>query len=77
MTTATAGRWAGLLDGATRAPQAEEGEVRTDPPQERVTPPLLMGDILMSRRGVPVFVEDWLRLERERDERRRARQDRE
>lgn len=42
----------------------------TGPPRKRVTPPLLMGDILQSRNGVPVFVSEWLRLEKERDERR-------
>ncbi|MEM1375158.1 MAG: hypothetical protein AAGF78_12340 [Pseudomonadota bacterium] len=47
--------------------EATEG---TDPPKKRVTPPLLMGDILAARNGVPVFVSEWLRLEKERDERR-------
>ena len=50
-----------------------EAPARTDPPKSRVTPPLLMGDILASRNGVPVFVTEWLRLERERDARREAR----
>jgi len=46
---------------------------KTNPPRKRVTPPLFIGDILMSRRDVPVFVEEWLRLERERDARRAER----
>ena len=51
-----------------------EATEKTDPPQERVTPPLLMGDILHSRNGVPVFVSEWLRLEKERDARRAMKQ---
>lgn len=47
--------------------EATEG---TNPPKKRVTPPLLMGDILAARNGVPVFVSEWLRLEKERNARR-------
>ncbi|MEM8592650.1 MAG: hypothetical protein AAGF13_09000 [Pseudomonadota bacterium] len=47
-------------------------EAKTNPPRTRMTPPLLMGDILQARNGVPIFVSEWLRLEKERDERRAA-----
>ena len=63
-----------VWDPFATAPQESASETAPNPPRERVTPPLFMADILVSRRGVPVFVEDWLRLERERDERRAARQ---
>ncbi|MEL7301337.1 MAG: hypothetical protein AAFM92_13220 [Pseudomonadota bacterium] len=52
------------------ADQAAEGEAKPSPPSPRVTPPLFMSDSLRARNGIPVFVEDWLRLERERDARR-------
>ncbi|MEL6914563.1 MAG: hypothetical protein AAFP13_08675 [Pseudomonadota bacterium] len=49
-----------------------EGGAEPSPPEPRVTPPLFMSDSLRARNGIPVFVEDWLRLERERDARRAA-----
>ena len=60
--------------GGWTTPADAQTDTRTNPPRKRVTPPLLMGDILASRRGVPVFVEEWLRLEKERDARRTQRE---
>ncbi|MEL6607924.1 MAG: hypothetical protein AAFO93_03340 [Pseudomonadota bacterium] len=40
------------------------------PARPRVCKPLLMGDILTARNGVPTFVTDWLEAERARDARR-------
>ncbi|MEM6479599.1 MAG: hypothetical protein AAF841_05540 [Pseudomonadota bacterium] len=62
------GGWATNAEAESR-----DTQTGTNPPRKRVTPPLLMGDILQSRRGIPVFVEDWLRLEKERDARRAER----
>ncbi len=45
-------------------------DIAKKPPRERVTEPLLMGDILHARSGVPVFVSDWMRLEKKRNARR-------
>ena len=56
--------------GGWTAPAESQTDTMTNPPRKRVTPPLLIGDILTTRRGVPVFVEEWLRLEEERDARR-------
>lgn len=53
----------------------ETADTKTNPPQKRAMPPLLMGDILHARNGVPVFVEEWLRLEKARDARRAAKLD--
>ncbi|MEM1235796.1 MAG: hypothetical protein AAGI10_02420 [Pseudomonadota bacterium] len=67
--TDTAGGWIAPAEALT-----DRTDTGTNPPRKRVTPPLLMGDILASRGGVPVFVQEWLRLEKERDERRALRE---